>query len=87
MESRTHVKRWLAVLGAIIFAAAAMRYVVLPPRASAGEAVEYRVEIVHNDPYKVQAALNSLTQQGWDYVSSINRTDAKVLLIFRKPNS
>ena len=56
------------------------------PRMDVGEKDTYRVEMVNNDPYKVQTGLNLMAKEGWYYVSSINRTDGKVLLIFRKGN-
>ena len=84
-DTSTLKKAGLTTIALLIVAAMA-RTIVLPPWAVANEAEPYRVEMVHNDPYKVQAALNSLSHQGWEYVSSISRSDAKVLLVFRKAN-
>jgi hypothetical protein len=59
--------------------------VFTPAPASHSQSVSepYRVELVSNDVYKVQKALNANAAQGWWYVSGIERSDGKVLLVFR----
>jgi len=81
------LRKTLVLIFALMLTIALGRSIVSPVRALADEGEPYRVEIVHNDPYKVQDALNSLTRQGWNYVSSISRSDAKVLLVFRRAGS
>ena len=54
------------------------------PRPVQTESEPYRVELVANDVYKVQKALNSNASLGWWYDSSIPRQDGKVLLVFRR---
>lgn len=77
-------KRYLA-FGLVILCLGVARFVVAPPPASGQEEGEpYRVELVQNDPYKVQTGLNMMAKRGWYYVSSIQRADGKVLLVFRK---
>ncbi len=61
-----------------------IRFLAYPAQVVAGGAEPYRVEMIHNDPYKIQVGLNTMANQGFYYVSSISRADGKVLLIFRK---
>ncbi len=83
MNVRRSLRTWLLVAAACIGTAIAVRW-LFPSKALADESDVYRVEMVHNDPYKIQVGLNSLMKQGWYYVGSIDRNDGKVLLIFRK---
>jgi malonyl CoA-acyl carrier protein transacylase len=70
------------VVAALLAIAATSRFGAAQP-APQTLSEPYRVEMVNADPYKVQRALNSLAGQGWYFVSSVNRNDGKVLLIFR----
>lgn len=45
---------------------------------------QYRVELVMTDQYRVAKALNQMSTQGWEYVSSIQRLDGRALLVFRR---
>ena len=79
-----YAKRWGLTAGAIVLTALIVRYAATPAPMQSDNREPYRVELVNNDPYKVQTALNNLSKQGWYFVSSVSRQDKKVLLVFRK---
>ena len=83
-EKRRFVKRWGITAAAVVVTALVIRFVATPAQINPSEAVPYRVELVHNDPYKVSAALNNMSKEGWYFISSISRNDNRVLLVFRK---
>ncbi len=83
-DARTAVKRWGITAGAVVVTALVVRFVATPAQINPVEPVPYRVELVHNDPYKVSTALNNMSKQGWYFISSISRNDSRVLLVFRK---
>ena len=78
------MKRWGGALAAMVILVAVIRFVATPSPNQIQEPVPYRVELVHNDPYKVSQALNNMSKEGWYFVSSIARNDSKVLLVFRR---
>lgn len=84
MDIRRLLKKWWLLIAACAVTAVIVRLAFVPSRAVADESDLYRVEMVHNDPYKVQVGLNAMVKQGWYYVGSIERNDGKVLLVFRK---
>jgi hypothetical protein len=84
MDLRKLLRKSWPVFAACAVTALLVRFTLAPARAVADESDIYRVEMVHNDPYKVQVGLNAMMKQGWYYVGSIQRTDGKVLLVFRK---
>lgn len=51
---------------------------------SARDQDDYRVELVMTDQYKVAKALNQMSAQGWEFVSSIPRSDGRALLVFQR---
>ncbi len=80
-----NVIRALAGLAAAVaIAILVARFAFASPQAVQTESEPYRVELVANDVYKVQKALNSNAALGWWYDSSIPRQDGKVLLVFRR---
>jgi len=81
--SRASMKRWGITFAAVVCTAVLVRFVAAPSPQQIPIPVPYRVELVHNDPYKVAAALNDMAKDGWYFVSAISRNDAKVLLVFR----
>ena len=83
-NSRALANRWSVTAGAVVLTALVVRFVATPAQIQTVEPVPYRVELVHNDPYKVSAALNNMSKQGWYFISSVGRNDSKILLIFRK---
>ncbi len=86
MRSTHLLRRWIPVAAAVVITAVVVRFFASPVQAQPAGAEPYRAELVHNDPYKVQSALNSMAKEGWYFVSSASRNDSKVLLIFRKSN-
>jgi hypothetical protein len=86
ISARTRVLGLVA--GGMLIGGSIVGFSVAPTRAAQDirEEDAYRVEMVNNDPYKVQAGLNALEKQGWYYVSAISRPDGKILLILRKTN-
>ena len=72
----------LAGIAAALFVVL-LAFTPAPASPSGPDSDPYRVELVSNDVYKVQKALNSNAAQGWWFVSGIERADGKVLLIFR----
>ncbi len=78
------IRRGIPIAVAIVVTALVVRVASLPAQAQGTSGEPYRVELVHNDSYKVQSALNSMAKEGWYFVSSVSRSDSKVLLIFRK---
>lgn len=78
------MKRWGGTLAAVVVTALLVRFVAIPSPNQNTEPIPYRVELVHNDPYKVSAALNNMSREGWYFLSSISRNDSKVLLVFRR---
>ncbi len=77
-------RKWYVVAVSMLLVAAVVRFVIAKPRAPQDDAQPYRVELVTNNPYRMQSGLNELSQQGWDLVTAIPRTDGKILLILRK---
>jgi len=74
-----------AALGVVaVVALFLMRSGAAQAQSDSRDGEEYRVELVQNDQYKVQKGLNAMSRQGFYYVSSIQRNDGKVLLVFRK---
>lgn len=71
----------LVLAGSMIFA---LRTGSAQAQSERDDSEQYRVELVQNDQYKIQKGLNSMARQGFYYVSSISRTDGKVLLVFRR---
>jgi hypothetical protein len=80
------IRRGLPIVAAVAVTAVVVRFAISPVQAQTESGEPYRVELVHNDPYKIQSALNSMAKQGWYYISCTSRTDTKVLLVFRKSN-
>jgi hypothetical protein len=81
----TNIIRALCGLAAAVaIALLVARLAFASPRPVQTESEPYRVELVANDVYKVQKALNSNASLGWWYESSIPRQDGKVLLVFRR---
>jgi hypothetical protein len=84
MTPMTRSLRILLLAGAAALLITA--FVVLSPSPAASTPASsepYRVELVSNDGYKVQKALNANAARGWWFVSGIERADGKVLLVFR----
>jgi hypothetical protein len=80
----TRLTTMVILAGAAAVLIAALFVAAPAPASSTPTAAEpYRVELVSNDVYKVQKALNANAAQGWWYVSGIERSDGKVLLVFR----
>jgi hypothetical protein len=80
-----HLLRLLAGLAATVgIAILVVRFAFASPGPVQTESEPYRVELVANDVYKVQKALNSNAALGWWYESSIPRQDGKLLLVFRR---
>lgn len=77
-------RKWYVVAASVLLVAAVVRFVVAKPRPPQEKSEPYRVELVTNNPYRMQSGLNELSQQGWDLVTAIPRTDGKILLILRK---
>ncbi len=77
-------KRWGITAAAVAITAIVVHFVAMPAQIQSSAPVPYRVELVHNDQYKVSTALNNMSKEGWYYVSSISRNDSKVLLVFRR---
>lgn len=83
------MKRFRYVIAAAALALTSMAFVLFRSgdaraQAETRDQEEYRVELVQNDQYKVQKALNAMERQRFYYVSCIPRNDGKILLIFRK---
>lgn len=80
----TRLTTMVILAGAAVVLVAGFLIVTPAPASSSPPPAEpYRVELVSNDVYKVQKALNANAAQGWWYVSGIERSDGKVLLVFR----
>jgi hypothetical protein len=84
MLNGSYAKKLYLIFAALLMVGALVGYAVANARSTVDETDVYRVELVPNDPYKVQNGLNALAKQGWYYVSSISRSDGKVLLVLRK---
>ena len=80
----SHAKKLYLIFAALLMVGALVGYAVADARSAQDDSDVYRVELVPNDPYKVQKGLNALAKQGWTYQSSISRPDGKVLLVLRK---
>ena len=81
---RDVVRRWGITAAAVGITALVVHFVATPAQIRPSAPVPYRVELVHNDQYKVSTALNDMSKEGWYFISSISRNDSRVLLVFRK---
>jgi hypothetical protein len=81
MKTPRALKYVLGASAAFLLVLLVVRLAIAAPTQTSSE--PYRVELVANDVYKVQKALNANAAQGWWYVSSISRPDGKLLLVFR----
>ncbi len=77
-------RRWGITAAAVTITALVVHFVATPAQVQTPRPEPYRVELVHNDQYKVATALNNMSKEGWYYVSSISRNDSKDLLVFRR---
>jgi hypothetical protein len=84
MKPTMMVRNILASLAGVLLLAALLRFALADSAVAQPSGEPYRVELVGNDQYKVQTALNSMAKRGWFYISSVPRNDGKVLLVFRK---
>jgi hypothetical protein len=73
----------LGLLAAGVLLFALLRSSPAQARPVNPETEPYRVELVANDVYLVQKALNANAAKGWWYSSAVTRSDGKLLLIFR----
>ncbi len=85
MSALTTAKRWwLPAAAALLLAVCAVKYVGAQGQEETSGEDPYRVELVQNNPYKLQTGLNNLGKKGWVLVSAIPRSDGRVLLILRR---
>jgi hypothetical protein len=84
VNTRYLLKALAGLAAAVGIALLVARFAFASPRQVETESEPYRVELVANDVYKVQKALNANAALGWWYDSSIPRQDGKLLLVFRR---
>ena len=84
MNRSTVLKSFVAGVVFTFLVIGSARFLSPAATAAPDDGDAYRVELVSNDQYKIQSALNTLEKQGWNYVSCVERADKKVVLIFRR---